>query len=159
MQLKREFAHVVRAKYPKAVEKLEKDWKALAAYLSQPALHWQCLRMTNVIEPTFVTVRFRTNVTKGAGSLKAAESMAFKLLQDAEKSCQRIRSFAELTNVLNGVAYVDGVMIAEPTTVNRTALRGSGRLSHCQPIPNFPQYLFTRSSYVQRKSTDSGSPA
>jgi transposase-like protein len=116
VQSKRDFVHEFHAKYPKAVEKLEKDWKELTAFFSLPALHWQSLRTTNVIESTFATVRLRTNVTKGAGSLKAAESMAFKLLQDAEKSWNRIRGFAELTNVLNGVAYVDGVMIAEAAT-------------------------------------------
>jgi putative transposase len=115
-QRKREFIHEFHAKYPKAVEKLEKDWKQLTAFFSLPALHWQSLRTTNVIESTFATVRLRTNVTKGAGSLKAAESMAFKLLQDAEKSWNKIRGFAELTNVLNGVAYADGVMIAEAAT-------------------------------------------
>lgn len=113
---KREFAHEFHAKYPKAVEKLEKDWKELTAYFSLPALHWQSLRTTNVIESTFATVRLRTNVTKGAGSLKAAESMAFKLLEDAQKTWNRMRGFAELANVLSGVAYADGVMIAEAAT-------------------------------------------
>ena len=61
-------------------------------------------------------MRLRTNVTKGAGSLKAAESMAFKLLQDAEKNWNRIRGFAEIKSVLNGVAYVDGLMIDEAPT-------------------------------------------
>lgn len=115
-QGKRDFAHEFHAKYPKAVEKLEKDWKQLTAFFSLPALHWQSLRTTNVIESTFATVRLRTNVTKGAGSLKSAESMAFKLLQDAEKSWNKIRGFAEIANVLNGVAYADGVMIAEAAT-------------------------------------------
>jgi putative transposase len=116
LQGRREFAHEFHAKYPKAVEKLEKDWKELTAYFSLPALHWQSLRTTNAIESTFATVRLRTNVTKGAGSLKAAESMAFKLLEDAQRTWNRMRGYAELSNVLNGVAYKDGVMIAEPTT-------------------------------------------
>jgi len=116
VQAKRDFVHEFHAKYPKAVEKLEKDWKELTAFFSLPALHWQSLRTTNVIESTFATVRLRTNVTKGAGSLKAAESMAFKLLEDAQKTWNRMRGFAELTHVLNGVAYADGVMIADVPT-------------------------------------------
>lgn len=116
LKCKREFVHEFHAKYPKAVEKLEKDWKELTAFFSLPALHWQSIRTTNVIESTFATVRLRTNVTKGAGSLKAAESMAFKLLQDAQVTWNRMRGYAEISNVLNGVAYADGVMIARATS-------------------------------------------
>ncbi len=113
VQEKRNFVHEFHAKYPKAVEKLEKDWKELTAFFSLPALHWMSLRTTNIIESTFATLRLRTNVTKGAGSLKAAESMAFKLLQDAEKSWNKIRGFKEIENVLKGVAYADGVMLPD----------------------------------------------
>ena len=37
--------------------------------------------------------------------------MAFKLLQDAERTWNRVRGFEEVKNVLNGFAYKDGVMI------------------------------------------------
>ena len=116
---RKQFAHDFHAKYPKAVEKLEKDWKELTAFFSMPALHWQHIRTTNAIESTFATVRLRTNVTKGAGSLTAAKTMAFKLLQDAEKTWNRIRGHDEIENVLNGVAYVNGVVVADPSSSNR----------------------------------------
>lgn len=115
-QLKSEFAHEFQEKFPKAVQKLEKDWDKLIAFFSLPAAHWQSLRTTNIIESTFATVRLRTNVTRGAGSRNAAEAMAFKLLEDAEKTWNRFRGFADLTHILNGVAYRDGVMLRVPTS-------------------------------------------
>lgn len=100
------------AKYPEAVEKLEKDWAELTAFFDFPALHWQHLRTTNPIESTFATVRLRTNVTKGAGSLKAAEVMAFKLLEDAQNTWRKIRGYEEIKNLLKGVEYKNGVVVA-----------------------------------------------
>ena len=68
------------AKYPKALAKLDRDWKPLTAFYDYPAEHWRHLRTTNPIESSFATVRLRTRVTKGAGSKAAALAMAYKLL-------------------------------------------------------------------------------
>jgi transposase-like protein len=116
-QAKQKFLGEVHQKYPKAASKLEKDWTELTAFFTLPAAHWTHLRTTNPIESTFSTVRLRTNVTRGAGSPVAAATMAFKLLQDAEKTWNRIRGYEEIRNVLDGVAYVNGVMVsADPST-------------------------------------------
>jgi len=115
-QTKKKFLDQFHAKFPKAAEKLEKDWNVLTTFFSLPALHWTHLRTTNPIESTFATVRLRTNVTRGAGSPTAAATMAFKLLLDAEKSWNRIRGHEEIKNVLAGVAYVNGVVVPVPST-------------------------------------------
>lgn len=113
---KKKFEEAFYVKYPKATERLEKDWSELTAFFTLPALHWTHLRTTNAIESTFSTVRLRTNVTRGAGSPTAAATMAFKLLLDAEKRWNRIHGYDEIENVLNGVAYVNGVVVpAEPS--------------------------------------------
>lgn len=101
------------AKHEKAVECLVKDWRELTAYFSFPGSHWSHLRTTNPIESTFATVKLRTKVTKGAGSPKAAETMAFKLMQEAEKKWRRIKGHEEITKVLSGVEYRDGVVVTE----------------------------------------------
>ncbi len=119
---RKRFAKEFHEKYPKAVEKIEKDWTVLTAFFSLPAVHWVHLRTTNAIESTFSTVRLRTNVTRGAGSPLAASMMAFKLLQDAERTWNRVRGWAEVENVLNGVVYKDGVMIADQSPANREPL-------------------------------------
>jgi putative transposase len=54
------------AKYPKALAKLDRDWKHLTAFYDFPAEHWRHLRTSNAIESSFATVQLRTRVTKGA---------------------------------------------------------------------------------------------
>jgi len=100
-------------KYEKAVNCITKDWGELMTYYSFPALHWTHLRTTNPIESTFATVKLRTKVTKGAGSGKAACAMAFKLMQEAEKRWNRIRGYDEIANVISGVEYKDGIVVAK----------------------------------------------
>ena len=116
---RKRFAKEFHAKYPKAVEKLEKDWDELTAFFSLPAIHWAHIRTTNAIESTFATVRLRTNVTKGAGSPLAAATMAFKLLQDAERTWNRVKGWTEVEKVLSGVVYKDGVMLPTDSSNNR----------------------------------------
>src|SRR3954447_23229988 len=53
------------AKYRKAVDKLDRDWKPLTAFYALPAEHWRHLRTTNPIESSFAAVKLRTRVTKG----------------------------------------------------------------------------------------------
>ncbi len=108
---KEKFAAAFHAKFPEAVNRIEKDWQELTAFFSFPAMHWQHIRTTNAIESSFATVRLRTNVTKGAGCKRAAETMTFKLLKDAENNWRRIRGHEEIKNVLAGVAYRDGIMV------------------------------------------------
>lgn len=55
-----QFEKLYGAKYPKAVEKLQKDREELMAFYDFPAEHWQSLRTTNPIESTFATIRHRT---------------------------------------------------------------------------------------------------
>jgi transposase-like protein len=66
------FREEFTAKYPKAIDKLDRDWKSLTAFYAFPAEHWRHLRTTNPIESSFATVKLRTRVTKGAGSKQAA---------------------------------------------------------------------------------------
>lgn len=119
--IKKKFTHEFHSKFPKAVECLMKDWQELTTFYSFPATHWAHIRTTNAIESTFATVRLRTNVTKGAGSAKAAETMAFKLLEDASKNWRRIRGYEEIENVINRIEYRDGVMVSVQTNQEVTA--------------------------------------
>ncbi|MHB1569973.1 MAG: IS256 family transposase [Solirubrobacteraceae bacterium] len=90
------------AKYPKAIAKLDRDWKHLTAFYDFPAEHWRHLRTSNAIESSFATVKLRTRVTKGAGSKKAALSMAYKLLDAAQQRWRRFNGHELVTDVLAG---------------------------------------------------------
>jgi putative transposase len=116
---KQRFLREFHEKYPKSAQKLEKDWTELTAFFNFPAAHWAHIRTTNPIESTFSTVRLRTNVTRGAGSPLAAATMAFKLLQDAEKTWRKIKGYAQLTKVIEGVEYINGIMVPGRTSTHQ----------------------------------------
>ena len=98
------------AKWPGAVTCLTKDKDELFSFYDFPAEHWTHLRTTNPIESTFATVRHRTRQTKGCGSRKATITMVFKLARQAEKHWRRLNGHQQITNVIQGVVFVDGIM-------------------------------------------------
>ena len=104
------------AKYPKSVEKLDRDWKHLTAFYDFPAEHWRHLRTTNPIESSFATVKLRTRVTKGAGSKKAALAMAYKLLAAAQERWRKFNGHELVVDVLNDVKFKDGIRVTEDDT-------------------------------------------
>jgi len=101
------------AKYPKAIDKLDRDWTPLTAYYAFPAEHWRHLRTTNPIESSFATVKLRTRVTKGAGSKAAALGMAFKLLKTAEERWRRFNGHELVAHVLADVKFKDGIRVTD----------------------------------------------
>jgi putative transposase len=104
------------AKYPKALAKLDGDWKQLTAFYDFPAEHWRHLRTTNPIESSFATVKLRTRVTKGAGSKAAALAMAYKLLDAAEQRWRRFNGHELITQVLDGATFKDGIKVTDDET-------------------------------------------
>lgn len=102
------FQEEYQAKYPKAVDCLNKDLDTLFTFMSYPAAHWIHLRTTNAIESTFATVKGRIRSTKGAGSRKAGLAMAFKLLTMAEKRWRRVNSPHLVALVQAGIEFPDG---------------------------------------------------
>ena len=104
------------AKYPKALAKLDRDWKPLTAFYDYPAEHWRHLRTTNPIEGSFATVRLRTRVTKGAGSKAAALAMAYRLLESAQERWRRFNGHELVSDVLAGVKFKDGIKVTDDDT-------------------------------------------
>jgi putative transposase len=107
------------AKYPKALSKLDRDWKPLTAFYDYPAEHWRHLRTTNPIESSFATVRLRTRVTKGAGSKAAALAMAYKLLESAQERWRRFNGHELVADVLDGVKFKDGTKVTDDDTATQ----------------------------------------
>jgi putative transposase len=103
------FLATYAAKYPKATECLAKDRGELLTFYDFPAEHWLHIRTTNPIESTFATVRLRTEKTKGTGTRTACLTMVFKLMESAEKKWRALNGHALLKDVLEEIAYVDGV--------------------------------------------------
>jgi transposase-like protein len=104
------FIQTYEAKYPKAVECLEKDRDALLTFYDFPAEHWRHIRTTNPIESTFATVRLRTAKVRGCFSSSTVLTMAFQLCRCAQKRWIRLHHPERLAEVIRGVKFVDGII-------------------------------------------------
>ena len=110
------FNHFVKhygAKYPKAAEKLTKDHDALLAFYDFPAEHWAHLRTTNPIESTFATVRHRTTRTRNCVTRATFLGLAFKLIEEAEKTWRRIRGADKIEMLMKGIVFKDGEAVTD----------------------------------------------
>lgn len=99
------------AKYPKAMDCLEKDKDEMLAFYDFPAPHWQHIRTSNPIESTFATVRLRTAKTRGCVARHTILSMVYKLGQSAQRKWRKLRGFNLLAEVIRGVQFKDGERI------------------------------------------------
>jgi transposase-like protein len=97
-------------KYPKAVETIEHRLDMFLTFFTFPAAHWKSIRSTNVIESTFATIRRRSRQTNGHGSREAALAMMFALASHAQKTWRKLDGFNHIANVLDGIAYNNGIM-------------------------------------------------
>jgi putative transposase len=105
------FQRDFEAKYPKAVNLLEKDREALLAFYDFPAEHWIHIRTTNPIESSFATIRHRTTRTKNCVSRNTLLGLVFQLALTAERGWRRIRGFKQLPDVINGTRFQDGIAV------------------------------------------------
>jgi transposase-like protein len=112
------FIETFEAKYPKAAECLTKDREELLAFYDFPAQHWQSIRTSNPIESAFATIRHRTKRSKGCLKGDSMLHMMFKLAQCAEKSWRKLRGFAHLADVTQGVDFINGI---KPTNQDQAA--------------------------------------
>jgi putative transposase len=107
------FVAAYGAKYPKAVEGLSKDRDVLLTFYDFPAEHWVHIRRTNPVESIVATVRLRTAKTRGCLSRDTAFTMVFKLCFSAEKRWRRLNGAEQMTAIMSGVKFEDGVRVEE----------------------------------------------
>jgi putative transposase len=107
------FVSAYGAKYPKAVDCLSKDRDVLLSFYDFPAEHWVHIRTTNPVESTFATVRLRTAKTRGSLSRETAFTMVFKLCVSAEKRWRRLNGAEQITAVITGAKFQDGVRVEQ----------------------------------------------
>lgn len=106
------FQHTLKlygSKYPKSMEKLQKDHDEMLNFYNFPSEHWQHIRTSNPIESTFATVRLRTSKSRNCGSRDTVLAMIFKLIQSVEKNWRRIKGFEKLQLVVDQVKFIDGI--------------------------------------------------
>ncbi len=105
-----DFLEKYGAKFETACECLTKDRDVLLTFYDFPAEHWKHLRTTNPIESTFATIRLRHRKTKGSGTRRTSLAMMFKLAQSAQKRWRRLNGHEQITHLLQGKQFVDGVL-------------------------------------------------
>jgi putative transposase len=110
-----DFVSAYGAKYPKAGECLSKDRDVLLTFDDFPAEHGVHIRTTYPVESTFATVRLRTGKTRGCLSRDTAFTMVFKLCLSAEKRWRRLNGAEQMTALMIGVKFEDGVRVEEDT--------------------------------------------
>jgi putative transposase len=103
------FVSMFKAKYPAAVECLEKDRGRLLTFYDFPAEHWKSIRTTNPIESTFSTVRHRSSRAKGCVSRSSILALAFKLIESAQRRWNKLTGLEKLAQVISGVKFIDGI--------------------------------------------------
>ena len=107
------FIETYSHKYPKATGCLEKSKEVLFTFFDFPAIHWQHIRSTNVIESTFATVRLRTKKTRGHGTMEMTLAMVFKLAERASQRWRKIKGYEYIQKVIEGVKFEDGIQLKE----------------------------------------------
>ncbi len=103
--------------YPKAAEKLTRDWERMVTFYNFPKEHWKHIRTTNIVESPFAAVRLRTTAAKRFKKVESATAMIWKLLQVAEKSFRKINAPELLPAVYEGKEFKDGNEVVE-TKIN-----------------------------------------
>jgi len=115
------FAARYRKDYPKAVEKLLRDWDRMVSFYSYPKNHWVHIRTTNIVESPFSSARLRTDAAKRFKKVENATAMLWKLLQVAEKNFRALNSPHLLMEVYAGKKFVNGEMVIDPSEQERKA--------------------------------------
>jgi transposase-like protein len=115
------FKKVFGAKYPKAVESLEKDKDTLFEFFNFPGAHWRHLRTNNPIESVFSTVRLRTAKTRGMSTSGTIGAMVLQLVLSAAKNWRKINESNLLQLVSQGVEFKDGNLVEndKPSKANK----------------------------------------
>ena len=115
----RAFRQTYHKRFPKAVERLERDWERLVTYYDFPAAHWRHLRTTNVIESPFAAVRLRTSAAKRFKHVANATALIWKLLLVVEQHFRKLNRPEQCADVAAGTRYQDGVAVPPVRVLTR----------------------------------------
>lgn len=115
------FHRAYRLRFPKASERLDRDWSRMLTYYQFPKDHWRHLRTTKVVESPFAAVRLRTSAAKRFKKVERATAIIWRLLLIAEQRFRKLNAPELCRDVFRGVRYADGVAIPIVRTVRKAA--------------------------------------
>ena len=115
------FHRAYRLRFPKACDRLDRDWARMLTYYQFPKEHWRHLRTTNVVESPFAAVRLRTSAAKRFKKVERAEAMIWRLLRVAEQRFRKLNAPEPCRDVFDGRRYVDGVEVSTESSTQKAA--------------------------------------
>jgi putative transposase len=115
------FHRAYRLRFPKACERLDRDWARMLTYYQFPKKHWRHLRTTNVVESPFAAVRLRTTDAKRFKKVERATAIIWRLLQVAEKRFRKLNAPEQCRDVLRGVSDADGIEVPVVSSTPKAA--------------------------------------
>jgi transposase-like protein len=110
-----------RLRFPKACERLDRDWARMLTYYQFPKEHWRHLRTTNVVESPFAAVRLRTSAAKRFKKVERATAIIWRLLRVAEKRFRKLNAPEQCRDVYRGVRYADGLEVPAVSSTQKAA--------------------------------------
>jgi transposase-like protein len=105
---RRAFHRTFKLQYPKASERLDRDWARMITYDSFPQEHWRHLRTTNVVESPFAAVRLRTSAAKRHKQVANATAIIWRLRCVAVQRFRKLNAPHTCADVFRGASYQDG---------------------------------------------------
>lgn len=108
------FARTEGRRFPKAVERLQRDGERMVASYAFPQEHWRHLRTTNVIESPVAAVRLRTSAAKRFKKVENATTLIGTTLLVVEQHFRQLNAPHLCSSVYDGVVYCDGVRVIRP---------------------------------------------
>jgi transposase-like protein len=120
-QERQRFHRAYRLRFPKACERLDRDWARMLTYYQFPKEHWRHLRTTNVVESPFAAVRLRTSAAKRFKKVERATAIIWRLLRVAEKRFRKLNAPKQCRDVYRGVRYADGIEIPAVSPTQKAA--------------------------------------
>ena len=97
--VRKEFVKRFGKDFPRAVDRLNRDWERMVTFFNFPKEHHPHLRTSNVVESPFAAVRLRTTASKRYKNADNATSVIWKILMLQEKKFRRLRGFKKLQDV------------------------------------------------------------
>lgn len=115
------FHRAYRNRFPKACERLDRDWARMLSSYQFPKEHWRHLRTTSVVESPFAAVRLRTTAAKRVKTLERARAIIWRLLLIAEQRFRKLNAPEFCRDVFRGVRYTDGIEVPAVPTIRKAA--------------------------------------
>lgn len=115
------FHRVYCPRFPKACDRLDRDWARMRTCYQFSKEHWRHLRTTNVVESPFAAVRLRTSAAKRFKKVERATAIIWRLLRVAEQRFRKLNAPEQCRDVYRGVRHADDLEVPAVSPIQKAA--------------------------------------